>query len=203
MIRVGQVLRITSSSGAIQQTSNTVQSTATTYTVRSGDTLSRIALNHNLSVTQLRQFNNLTSDLIRVGQVLRLTPTTGSSVEQSGFNVDALLAEARRHLGVPYVWGGSTTSGFDCSGYLQYVYRTQGVDIPRTVATIWNATTHVSSPRVGDIVFFETYTAGPSHAGIYMGNNQFIHAGSSTGVTITSMSNSYWSQRYLGARSVR
>ncbi|ADU29178.1 LysM peptidoglycan-binding domain-containing protein [Evansella cellulosilytica] len=208
LIRVGQVLQVPQA----QSGNQSQQQSATTYTVRAGDSLWKIATDHNLTVNQLRQFNNLSSDVIRVGQVLRLTSSSNTnntstnnttSQVQQGFNVEALIEEARKHIGVPYVWGGSTTRGFDCSGYLQYVFNTQGISIPRTVATIWNATTPVSTPRVGDIVFFETYTSGPSHAGIFIGNNQFIHAGSSTGVTITSMNNSYWSQRYLGARSVR
>ena len=111
-----------------------------------------------------------------------------------------MIAEASIHIGTPYVWGGTTPSGFDCSGFVQYVFAQQGISIPRTVATQWNAATAVSQPSVGDIVFFETYTNGPSHNGIYIGNNQFIHSGSSTGVTITSMDNSYWKARYLGAK---
>ncbi|WP_416150636.1 peptidoglycan-binding protein [Salipaludibacillus sp. HK11] len=113
-----------------------------------------------------------------------------------------LIDVAKGMIGTPYVWGGTTPSGFDCSGFLQYVFNQRGVNLPRTVADMWNATTPVSSPSVGDIVFYETYKPGPSHAGIYLGGGQFIQAGSSSGVAITSMDNSYWSQRYLGARSV-
>ncbi|MED1601732.1 peptidoglycan-binding protein [Alkalihalophilus marmarensis] len=118
----------------------------------------------------------------------------------TGAFVTNIVANASNYLGVPYLWGGTTARGFDCSGFIQTVFREQGVSVPRTAAQQWGAGKSVSQPSVGDIVFFETYTSGPSHNGIYIGNNQFIHSGSSTGVTITSMSNSYWSQRYLGAK---
>ncbi|WP_256242289.1 C40 family peptidase [Bacillus sp. V3B] len=84
-----------------------------------------------------------------------------------------------------------SSAAFDCSGYLNYVYNNTGISIPRTVATIWNATKLVSSPKVGDIIFYNTSGNGSSHAGIYLGKNQFIHAGTSTGVTITDMNLSY------------
>jgi peptidoglycan DL-endopeptidase LytE len=116
-------------------------------------------------------------------------------------DVIELVADAADLLGTPYVWGGSTPEvGFDCSGFIVYLFKKQGISLPRTVATIWNAGTPVSSPSVGDIVFFETNKSGPSHAGIYIGNNQFIHSGSSTGVTISRLDNSYWKSRYLGAK---
>lgn len=113
-----------------------------------------------------------------------------------------VIANASELMGVPYVWGGTTTNGFDCSGFIQYVYAKEGVQLPRTVAQMWNATTTVSNPAVGDLVYFETYTAGPSHLGIYIGNGQFVHAGSSTGVTVSDMNLSYWKNRYLGSKRV-
>jgi cell wall-associated NlpC family hydrolase len=91
--------------------------------------------------------------------------------------------------------------GFDCSGYINYVFnKSAGKKLPRTVGDIYKQGVKVSSPQAGDLVFFETYKPGASHAGIYLGNNQFIHSSSSKGVSITSMNNSYWSERYLGAK---
>lgn len=120
---------------------------------------------------------------------------------QKKLDAIALVADAAELLGKPYVWGGETPQvGFDCSGLIVYLFQKQGISLPRTVATIWNAGTPVSAPSVGDIVFFATSGSGPSHAGIYIGNQQFIHSGSSTGVTISSLNNSYWKVRYLGAK---
>lgn len=174
--------------------------TTTNYVVKSGDTLWLISKNVGMTVDGLKALNGLTSDMIYVGQVLKISSnstTTTASVSK----VDALITEAKKYIGTPYVWGGSTPTGFDCSGYLNYVYAKVGVSIPRTVATIWSATTPVSSPKVGDLVFFETYAPGASHAGIYLGDNKFIHASSSQGVTISDLNNIYWKPRYLGAKT--
>ncbi|AZV43059.1 C40 family peptidase [Peribacillus asahii] len=112
-----------------------------------------------------------------------------------------LVKEAKKYVNVPYVWGGSTPKGFDCSGFLTYVFKeSSNTTLPRTVAEIYKKGTKVSTPKVGDVVFFETYKPGASHAGIYIGNDQFIHSSSSKGVSITSMNNSYWKERYLGAK---
>ncbi|MFD1040047.1 NlpC/P60 family protein [Virgibacillus byunsanensis] len=114
-----------------------------------------------------------------------------------------IIQTAHSLIGTPYVWGGTSTSGFDCSGFLQYIFQTRNVTIPRTVSDIWNFSQHVDSPSVGDLVFYETYKPGPSHAGIYIGDGKFIHAGSSRGVEISEMSTSYWQQRYLGSKRVK
>lgn len=125
-------------------------------------------------------------------------PTTSEST--SGSN--GIITYGKRFIGTPYVWGGTTPNGFDCSGFLMYIYKKNGINIPRTVSDIWSFSSPVSSLQVGDIVFFQTYKKGPSHAGIYLGNQRFLHAGASSGVTISDMTISYWSSRYLGARRI-
>ena len=116
----------------------------------------------------------------------------------------AVISTAKKYIGVPYVWGGQSPSGFDCSGFTQYVLSKNGISVPRTAAEQYAVGTSVSKSnlRVGDLVFFTTYKAGPSHLGFYIGNGQFIHASSSKGVTISSLSSSYYSGRYIGARRV-
>ena len=115
-----------------------------------------------------------------------------------------ILATAKQYIGVPYVWGGSTPSGFDCSGYVQYVYRLHGYTLPRTSKEQFATGSWVSKSNLqaGDLVFFNTSGNGVSHVGIYIGNDQFIHASSSKGVMISYLSNSYWDARYYGARKV-
>ena len=116
-----------------------------------------------------------------------------------------IIATAKQYIGVPYLWGGSTPSGFDCSGFVQYVFNRHGISLPRTSKEQWTVGKSVSKDALkpGDLVFFaNTYTTGISHLGIYIGNNQFIHASSSKGVTVTDLNNAYWAARYYGAKSV-
>ncbi|GAB4073617.1 hypothetical protein GCM10028778_11200 [Barrientosiimonas marina] len=113
------------------------------------------------------------------------------------------IKAARNQIGTPYDWGGESPDGFDCSGFIQYIFQMEDKSVPRTVSEMWNFTAHVNSPSIGDLVFFETYKPGPSHMGIYIGNDQFIHAGESRGVEKSKLSNSYWNERYIGAGSVR
>lgn len=113
-----------------------------------------------------------------------------------------VIESAKSLIGTPYVWGGTTPSGFDCSGFVQYIFQAHGYTIPRTVNEIWNFTQPIEKPSIGDLVFFQTYTNGPSHLGIYLGNGDFIHAGVNNGVTISNLSESYWQERYLGAKRV-
>ena len=116
-----------------------------------------------------------------------------------------VVSDAMNYMGVPYVFGGNTpSSGFDCSGYVRYVFANAGIYLPRTADVQYNCGYAVSTSELapGDLVFFETYCPGPSHVGIYVGDGNFIHASSSRGVTISSLSSSYYSAHYLGARRV-
>lgn len=115
-----------------------------------------------------------------------------------------ITATANKYIGVPYVYGGTTTGGFDCSGYTQFVFKKLGISLNRTAASQYTQGTAVSKSnlQVGDLVFFNTTGKSASHVGIYMGNNKFVHAGSSTGVTMASLNDSYWVNKYNGARRV-
>lgn len=115
-----------------------------------------------------------------------------------------IISNAFKYIGVPYVFGGTSTWGFDCSGFTQYVFGSVGISLPRTADNQFYGGNRVSinNLRAGDLVFFETYEPGPSHVGIYIGNGEFIHAGSSTGVAVADLSDRYWGERYLGARRV-
>lgn len=115
-----------------------------------------------------------------------------------------LTTTAYKYIGVPYLYGGTTTRGLDCSGYTQLVYKQMGISINRTTTTQYKQGTAVSKNnlQVGDLVFFNTFGSGVSHVGIYVGNNKFTHAGTSTGVTTASLGSSYWAQRYIGAKRI-
>ncbi|WP_018131085.1 C40 family peptidase [Effusibacillus pohliae] len=114
-----------------------------------------------------------------------------------------IAGTAQRYIGVPYVWGGQSPTGFDCSGFTGYVFARNGLTLPRVSEEQFNAGVPVpkSQLEAGDLVFFSTYKPGPSHVGIYLGDGTFIHASSSKGVTISSLSNPYWTAHYIGARS--
>ena len=116
----------------------------------------------------------------------------------------SILSYAQQYIGTPYVWGGTNAPpGFDCSGFVQYVFRHFGVSLDRTSQAQFQDGIAVSHTdlRPGDLVFFSTYGRGATHVGIYAGNNTMIDS-SSDGVSYNDLTNSYWAPRYIGALRV-
>jgi len=114
-----------------------------------------------------------------------------------------IVTWAKRCLGKPYVWGGNGRRGYDCSGFVRATCNRCGIRLPRSSAAQYRVGTPVSRSalRPGDRVFFSTYRRGPSHVGIYIGNDKFIHASSSKRrVTMDRLSSRYYRARYIGAR---
>lgn len=137
------------------------------------------------------------------GQGSAVASRDSATVSRAGAR---LVEVARGQVGADYAWGGtSPDTGFDCSGFMLYVARQVGVELPRTSFEQFTAGIPVERANLiaGDLLFFTTYAPGASHAGIYDGNGNFVHAGSEgKGVSVTPLTNVYWSQRFLGARRI-
>jgi cell wall-associated NlpC family hydrolase len=117
----------------------------------------------------------------------------------------ALSGTALSLRGTPYRMGGVDPSGFDCSGFVRYVYQQHGVQMPREVREQFRVGKTVDRSRLepGDLVFFSTVAPGASHVGIVIGGDQFVHAPSERGVVrVENLSTQYWASRYIGARRV-
>ncbi|TCJ06289.1 LysM peptidoglycan-binding domain-containing protein [Cytobacillus praedii] len=227
IIYPGQILKVSASSAAppkapvVEESlpaptpAPSVNSNQSAYIVKNGDSLSKIASQFGTTVQQLQNVNNLKSDLIYVGQKLLVNENgkpagngQGNSVtEQKPDNSDQvtntdmpLLSEAFKLIGTPYLYGGTSVSGFDCSGFIYYAFNKAGKTINRLSSEgYYSRSYYVDTPQPGDLVFFEnTYKPGISHMGIYIGDNQFIHASSSKGVMITKLSDAYYQKHFDG-----
>jgi cell wall-associated NlpC family hydrolase len=116
-----------------------------------------------------------------------------------------IVADALTFRGTPYRNGGSDPSGFDCSGFVQWVFALHGIALPREVRDQYRVGSEVDDDEVqpGDLVFFETVARGASHVGIAIGNGEFVHAPSSRGVVrVERYTGAYWAPRWIGARRV-
>ncbi|MCI0480113.1 MAG: C40 family peptidase, partial [Candidatus Dadabacteria bacterium] len=120
----------------------------------------------------------------------------------------SIIQVAKKYLGAPYKFGGNDlATGIDCSGYVKKIFSRFNVYLPRTARDIYYSSGYKVSKKkldTGDLVFFTTYAKYPSHVGIYIGNDEFIHASSaSRKVTIDSINKQYYKKRYIGAKRVQ
>lgn len=184
------------------------------YKVIYGDTIGYIRSDF-VELTEIPYENRASSNapkFFRGGKSTGVKPSAaalngtsfGTAVQPSLVTGSGILAEAQKYLGVPYVNGGASPSGFDCSGFVYYVLKQCGFSPYRTPADQWNQGSQISKDELqpGDIVFFaNTYTSGLSHVGIYAGGGQFIHAPNSRStVSYSDLTSGYWAEHYYGAR---
>jgi len=127
---------------------------------------------------------------------------TAGTIDQ--IDEDKLEKSTRKYLGTPYVWGGTTTAGLDCSGFTSLVYKEQGIMLPKTSREQYNVgkTVSVDNVRPGDLLFFNTFGSGVSHVGIYIDDHQMVHASSSDVVKYSHFNTDYWQNRLIGAKRV-
>lgn len=159
------------------------------------------------AVREFQLDNGIVSDgIVGAGtwEALRTAGLRTSRGRNSSLLVEGIIQTAKRYQGVPYVWGGTTPNGFDCSGFTQYVFGLNGIRLPRTADVQYELGIPVRYDQLqpGDLVYFSTYEPGPSHNGIYIGDGKFISATSSRGVAIANMTSSYWGPRYIGAKRI-
>ncbi|MDV6373979.1 peptidoglycan endopeptidase [Deinococcus arenicola] len=185
---------------------------ASTYTVRSGDTLSAISRSTGVDAGALMRLNGLKSTTIQIGQRLNIGGATVSAPSRAAAPAASVgggafvRTAAARFLGVRYALGGSGSNGLDCSSFTQSVFRNMGINLPRTTGGQWNSGRAVSRRdlRSGDLVFFNTMGRTASHVGVYVGDGMMANANSYHGKTMVEplFANAYWASRYNGARRV-
>lgn len=233
VIKDGMKLKVPSYVQSIDPSDFKVSSTLTDsiyYKVKKGDTLINIASIYNITVKELKDLNELKGTRIKIGQTLVIpdyseieeyqylepantSPTVETSYYKNRYKNNIhhkfkgrLISVAKTFLGAPYRFGGNSTStGIDCSGYVKKVFSILDVDLPRTAREIFTVGRYVAKAEleVGDLVFFRTYAHYPSHVGIYLGDDKFIHASSkSRMVTIDDLNLNYYKRRYIGAKRV-
>lgn len=137
--------------------------------------------------------------------ILITTLSFMSTNEASAESTDEIGAYALKFYGTPYKFGGNTPAGFDCSGYIRYVFNNFDINLPRTSAEQFEVGTAVSKEELqpGDLVFFaNTYKKGISHTGVYIGNDEFISAKSKGVLKANLKTDSYWAPKFAGAKRV-
>ena len=178
------------------------------YIVQAGDSLELIAGKYVMTVMRLKELNHLDSDTLNAGHKLIIENRNILNPSRGGVPRDgrALLEKAAQYLGTAYRYGGEGPAGFDCSGFVRYVFSNFGYNLPHNAAAQYKAAHDLagSEMMVGDLVFFACGGRGIDHVGIYSGDNKFIHSSSpnSGGVIYSSLTEGYYAGKYVAARRI-
>ena len=155
----------------------------------------------NSNATKTESNSSTTSAVNTTSKSTTTSNTNTTESTASSKSGSSVVSYAKQFLGCKYVYGGTSPSGFDCSGFTQYVYKHFGVNLNRTAAAQYSNGKSVTSLQAGDLVMFGK--SGINHVGIYIGGNTFIHAANkSQGVRTDSMSTGYYKTNYIGARRI-
>lgn len=197
------------------------------HIVKNDDSIQSIAFKYNVDPEELMEINELTSAKLNVGQKLYLSQDQSAVAKVEDIEIlkrtleeeiktasesdevsekplqDKIIVFAKKLLNIPYKFGGNSILGIDCSAYVKKVYGFLGIDLPRTAREQFNEgeTVEKEELSIGDLVFFRTYASFPSHVGIYLGNDLFIHA-SEKGkkVKVDNLEAPYFVKRFIGAK---
>ena len=202
------------------------------HTVQKKDTIFRIARRYGLSVAQLKELNDLSSNKLKPGRKLIVGKSSGTDdqaqnthVQSRHVNVSEKIAEvkalsqsdelsnlsvnerlilfAKKMINLPYKFGGNGAFALDCSSFVQKAYSFVGHPLPRSAREQYSVGEAIDKNELqsGDLLFFRTYASFPSHVGIYIGNNLFIHASSrSKKIQIENLDTPYYVKRFIGAK---
>ena len=184
------------------------------YKVIFGDHIGYVS-SDKLALTEIPYENRASTNyprFFRLGRSLGTTPSADAlnnndtTIDGGSINGQTVVNKAKQYLGTPYVWGGTTPAGFDCSGFVYYVYNSLGYPLSRMITGMNSSGVYVpkSELKPGDIIIFaNTYTTGLSHVGIYVGDGKFIHSPNSRSVVkIDDLNSAYYSQHYYSARRI-
>lgn len=203
----------------VSSTESSIKKEEITYTVKKGDTLWSIAKRFNINVKELKRINNIRSRILKPEQelivgyrvieekiepvVMETKESPQSTETQSMTTREQLVLFAKKMLGISYKFGGNAVNVLDCSSFVQRVFEFVGISLPRTAREQFNMGIPINREElsIGDLLFFKTYAPFPSHVGIYIGDDLFIHTSASTKkVTIDNLNSPYFLNRFIGAK---